>query len=109
MTAVPTSLFLDLRQVAAILGVNYCTAWALVSTGQLRALQIGRRWKVTQASIDAFVQEGTEAAQQKAQRHQRLRDHIGGATWQSASAGTPGGSTSPRQAATELDDRLRQL
>src|SRR5437016_5680522 len=101
MTAVE-SLFLDLRQVATLLGVNYSTAWSLVTTGQLRALQIGRRWKVSQAWIDAFVQEGTEAAQQRAQRHQQLRDHIGGPTWQSASAARPGGSTSSRQVDIEL-------
>jgi excisionase family DNA binding protein len=108
MTAVQP-LFLDLRQVAKLLGVNYCTAWGLVSTGQLRALQIGRRWKVPQASIDAFVQDRTEAAQQRAHRHQQLRDHMGSPTWQSASEARRAGLTSSRQAAIELDNRLKQL
>ena len=97
------------RQVARMLGVNYCTAWGRVNSGQLRGFQIGRRWKVPQAAIDDFIQQGTEAAQQKAQRNLELRDHIGGATWQSASAARTGGSTSVRQAAIELDNRLRQL
>ena len=38
-----------------MLRVDYSTAWNLVNTGQLKAMQIGRRWKVTQAAIDAFV------------------------------------------------------
>jgi excisionase family DNA binding protein len=109
MTAVQP-LFFDLRQVATMLGINYCTAWDLVNTGRISAMQIGRRWKVTQASIDAFIERGTAAAQQKAQRNQQLRDHIGGATtWPSANAARPGGSTSRRQVDNELDSRLRQL
>ncbi|MGY4828521.1 helix-turn-helix domain-containing protein [Sphaerotilaceae bacterium SBD11-9] len=109
MTAIHSPLFFDLRQVATLLGINYSAAWSLVTTRQLRALQIGRRWKVPQASIDAFVTEGTEAAQRRAQSHQQLHDHIGGRKWQSANAAKPGGSTSPRQAGIELDNRLRQL
>lgn len=54
MTAV-TPLFYDLRETATMLRVDYSTAWNLVNTGQLKAMQIGRRWKVTQAAIDAFV------------------------------------------------------
>jgi excisionase family DNA binding protein len=109
MTAVQP-LFFDLHQVATMLGINYCTAWDLVNTGRISAMQIGRRWKVTQASLDAFIEQGTAAAQQKAQRNQQLREHIGGTTtWPSANAARPGGSTSRRQVDNELDSRLRQL
>ncbi|HNK54150.1 MAG TPA: helix-turn-helix domain-containing protein [Ottowia sp.] len=108
MTAV-TPLFYDLRETATMLRVDYSTAWNLVNSGQLKAMQIGRRWKVTQAAIDAFVQQGTEAVQQRAQSHRNACERIGGRTWASSNEAQPGGSTSPRQVASALDSRLRQL
>ncbi len=29
-----------------MLSINYCTAWDLVNTGRISAMQIGRRWKL---------------------------------------------------------------
>jgi excisionase family DNA binding protein len=60
--------FLDLRQVARLLQVNYSTAWGLVSRAELAAFQVGRRWRVPRSSVDSFVEKRIAAAQERASR-----------------------------------------
>jgi excisionase family DNA binding protein len=60
------SEFLDLRQVAKLLRVNYSTAWGLVSRAELAGFQVGRRWRVPRSALDDFVEKRIAAAQQRA-------------------------------------------
>jgi excisionase family DNA binding protein len=60
--------FLDLRQVAKLLQINYSTAWGLVSRAELAAFQVGRRWRVPRSSLEGFVEKRIAAAQQRALR-----------------------------------------
>ena len=108
MSAIPIT-FYSLREAATVLGVDYCTARGLLVNGQLRGFQIGRRWRVQPADIQAFIDEGKVAVQRRAATAKSIHDSIGGSTWPSESAARPGGSTSPRQVAIALEDRLKQL
>ncbi len=71
MTAV-NSPFLNPRQVADLLGVNYSTAWSLVKTRHLRAFPIGRSWNVPPASINAVVRAASILSYFQAQHWKRL-------------------------------------
>ena len=75
------SPFLNLRETAALLGINYTTAWELVRTGRIRAFQIGRRWKVPTTAVDAFVEESTQAVQRRALARQQVRQPAGETSW----------------------------
>jgi len=46
---------LNLKQVAARLGVHYMTAYRYVRTGRLPAVRVGSGWVVTEADLDAFA------------------------------------------------------
>ena len=108
MSAIPIT-FYSLREAATVLGVDYSTARGLLVSGRLRGFQIGRRWKVQPGDIQAFIDEGKEAVQRRAATAKSIHDSIGGSTWHSENEDRLGGSTSPRQVATALEDRLKQL
>jgi len=50
---------LSLQTVALALGISYITAYRLVNSGQIHAVRIGAKWKVTQEELDRCVMEGT--------------------------------------------------
>ena len=78
MSAIPIT-FYSLREAATVLGVDYCTARGLLISGQLRGFQIGRRWRVQPADIQAFIDNGKEAVQRRAATAKSIHDSIGDA------------------------------
>ena len=50
---------LSLQTVALALGVSYITAYRLVNRGEIHAVRIGAKWKVTQEELDRLIVEGT--------------------------------------------------
>lgn len=63
--------FLTLADVADELNVSSSQVYALVRTGELRAMKIGGRgqWRVNQADLDAFI------SHQYQQTEQFIADH----------------------------------
>jgi len=57
---VGTDAELNLKQVAARLGVHYMTAYRYVRTGRLPATKVGAGWVVSGADLDAFAVLGPE-------------------------------------------------
>lgn len=53
----PSTTTLNLKQVAAELGVHYMTAYRYVRTGRLEADKIGNGWVVHPGALDRFVGE----------------------------------------------------
>src|SRR5579875_888809 len=51
---------LNLKQVAASLGVHYMTAYRYVRQGRLAATRVGTEWRVSEAALDAFTRRGEE-------------------------------------------------
>ena len=51
---------LNLKQVAARLGVHYMTAYRYVRTGRLAATKVGAGWVVDVGDLDRFVADGPE-------------------------------------------------
>lgn len=50
---------LSLQTVALTLGISYMSAYRFVNTGQIKAVRIGVKWKVTQEELDRLTAEGT--------------------------------------------------
>jgi excisionase family DNA binding protein len=50
---------LSLQTVALALGISYITAYRLVNSGQIHAVRIGAKWKVTQEEVDRLIAFGT--------------------------------------------------
>jgi excisionase family DNA binding protein len=48
---------LNLYEVSAILGCCYRTAYDLAVKGKLRAMRLGRRWKVRRSDLHGFIDE----------------------------------------------------
>jgi len=48
---------LNIKQVAAELGVHYMTAYRYVRTGRLAARKVGTGWVVRAADLERFVHE----------------------------------------------------
>lgn len=49
-----------LAEVTEILKVTRRTIYNYIKAGQLKAVKIGREWRVTQKALDAFLEHGTE-------------------------------------------------
>lgn len=47
-------------EVAGILKVTRRTIYNYIKAGQLKAVKIGREWRVTQKALDSFLEHGTE-------------------------------------------------
>lgn len=50
---------LSLQTVALALDVSYITVYRLVNAGQIHAVRIGVKWKVTQEEVDRIIMSGT--------------------------------------------------
>ena len=50
---------LSFQTVALTLGISYMSAYRFVNTGQIKAVRIGVKWKVTQEELDRLTAEGT--------------------------------------------------
>jgi excisionase family DNA binding protein len=47
-----TSKFLTIREVAIMLGVHYTTVMKAVNAGEMRAVKIGRQWRIPEDALD---------------------------------------------------------
>ena len=51
---------LKLVEVAEILRVSRQTALRLIKTGQLKAIKVGRQWRVSEEELRRFIEGGAE-------------------------------------------------
>jgi len=56
----PQQLALSPEQAAAALGLGRTTVYALIQSGQLRSLCVGRRRIIPVAAIETFLAAGTD-------------------------------------------------
>ena len=49
-----------LEELTSILKVTRRSIYNYVKAGQLKAVKIGREWRVTQKALDDFLEHGTE-------------------------------------------------
>jgi excisionase family DNA binding protein len=50
--------FLTVDEVAGLLAVRRPSVYRLIAHGDLDALRVGRLWRVTKPSLDAFLRQG---------------------------------------------------
>ncbi len=66
--------FVPLSEVAEMLSISSAQAYALVRSGQLRAIKVGGRgqWRVELSELDSYIQRGyAETASSLAKEEQR--------------------------------------
>lgn len=49
-----------LEEVMEILQVSRRTIYNYIKADQIKAIKVGREWRVTQKALDAFLETGTE-------------------------------------------------
>ena len=49
-----------LEEVMDVLKVSKRTIYNYIKADQLKAIKVGREWRVTQKALDAFLETGTE-------------------------------------------------
>jgi excisionase family DNA binding protein len=52
----PTDTFLTVAEAAAQVRVSKMTIHRLINSGELRALRVGRSWRISRASWDAYLE-----------------------------------------------------
>ena len=64
-SALPLRRFIDLDQVQEIFSISRSQAYALVRSGELRAIQVGGRgqWRVELTELDAYIERAYRAAE----------------------------------------------
>lgn len=50
-----------LDEVAEVLKITRRTLYTYVKEGKLKAVKIGREWRVSEAALQDFINKGTEA------------------------------------------------
>ena len=55
-----TTKVYTLEEIAEILHVTRRTLYTYIKEGKLRAVKVGKSWRVTQKSLDEFLSRGTE-------------------------------------------------
>ena len=50
-----------LDEVAEVLKITRRTLYTYVKEGKLKAVKIGREWRVSEAALQDFIDKGTEA------------------------------------------------
>ncbi len=74
-----TRRFLTLADVAEMLNVSASQAYALVRSGDLRAIKIGGRgqWRIEESELERFITERYEQTEQFIAEHPFARtDHV---------------------------------
>ena len=68
--------FLTLADVAEILAISSSQAYALVRSGELRAIKIGGRgqWRIESAELDAFIERMYAATERYVQDHPLIEE-----------------------------------
>lgn len=49
-----------LEEIAELLHITRRTLYTYVKTGKLKAVKVGKYWRVTEKNLDAFLAKGTE-------------------------------------------------
>lgn len=58
--------FIDLEQVAKILGVSERTVLRLLAKKEIKGFKVGRSWRFAQADIDTYVEQQRKKAEEPA-------------------------------------------
>lgn len=58
-----TPTLLTVKEVAEALRVHYRTAYRLVTAGSIKAIKIGSQWRVPEASLLDFIEDGWKEVQ----------------------------------------------
>lgn len=68
--------FLTLADVAETLAISSSQAYALVRSGELRAIKIGGRgqWRIESAELDAFIERMYAATERYVQDHPLMEE-----------------------------------
>ena len=53
--------FLTVAEVAEILRVSNMTVYRLINAGQLPAVRVGKSYRLTEADVDRFLEQGYTA------------------------------------------------
>ena len=59
--------FLDLREAARLVGLDWRTVRARVLAGELPAFRFGRKWRISEAALNAFMVDRSPAVAKKDQ------------------------------------------
>jgi excisionase family DNA binding protein len=54
--------FLTVSEVAAVLRVSDMTIYRLIASGEIRALKVGRSYRIPQDALDTWLEEGSSPA-----------------------------------------------
>lgn len=57
-------VFLTVQEVADALRVHYRTAYRLVTAGSIKAIKIGSQWRIPEASLLEFIEDGWKEVQE---------------------------------------------
>ena len=70
-TASPDSRFLTLADVAETLTISAAQAYALVRSGDLRAIKVGGRgqWRVERTELEAYIERAYQATDEFVRQH----------------------------------------
>lgn len=49
-----------LEEIAELLHITRRTLYTYVKTGKLKAVKVGKYWRVTEKNLEAFLTKGTE-------------------------------------------------
>lgn len=49
-----------LEEIAELLHITRRTLYTYVKTGKLKAVKVGKYWRVTEKNLEAFLAKGTE-------------------------------------------------
>lgn len=51
--------YLSIREIASLLKVNYQVVRTLIIGGHIKAIKVGRQWRVKQSEFDHFIDKRT--------------------------------------------------
>gem|GEM_PF-635870 len=63
-----TPVLLTVKEVASALRVHYRTAYRMVTSGELKAIKIGKQWRVPQSALLEFIEDGWKEVQKSKKR-----------------------------------------
>ncbi|GEM_PF-296798 len=56
--------FLTIYEVADTLGLHHKTVRGFISSGQLKAMKVGKQWRITREDLDIFIKKDSSFAQE---------------------------------------------
>lgn len=56
----PSSLMVTTREAAEALSISHTTLYALISSGKLRSVKVGRSRRIKRVEIEAFITRGEQ-------------------------------------------------